>query len=116
MIAAAGAQATSFLSPPYFQVGVTLMIQFLAPIVAIAWNWAVRGRQPSGATLLAAAVALSGAALVIGGVDVAAAGRIRRASAADRRGADDRRHRAGPQRRKHRTRTPPTDATERTPT
>ncbi|WP_433599676.1 hypothetical protein ACQPXH_29315 [Nocardia sp. CA-135953] len=47
VIAVAGVQASFLLSRPYLQVGVTLMIQFLVPI---AWNWAVRGRRPSGAT------------------------------------------------------------------
>ncbi|MFX0580548.1 EamA family transporter [Nocardia nepalensis] len=65
VIAVAGVQASFFLSLPYLQVGVTLMIQFLAPIAVIAWNWAARGRRPSGATVLGAAVALGGAALVI---------------------------------------------------
>ncbi|MCP2289291.1 EamA family transporter [Nocardia amikacinitolerans] len=65
VIAVAGVQATFFLSLEYLQVGVSLMIQFLAPIVVIGWDWAVRGRRPSNATLLGAAVALVGAALVI---------------------------------------------------
>ncbi len=65
VIALAGVQATFFLSLEYLQVGVSLMIQFLAPIVVIGWDWVVRGRRPSDATLLGAAVALCGAALVI---------------------------------------------------
>ncbi len=65
VIAVAGVQATFFLSLEYLQVGVSLMIQFLAPIAVIGWDWAVRGRRPSDATLLGAAVALCGAALVI---------------------------------------------------
>ncbi|WP_433523126.1 hypothetical protein ACQPZ2_39980 [Nocardia pseudovaccinii] len=50
VIAVAGVQASFVLSRPYPQVGVTLMIQFLTPIAVIAWNWAVRGQRPSGAT------------------------------------------------------------------
>lgn len=65
VIGVAGVQATFFLSLQYLHVGVTLMIQFLAPIVVIGWDWAVRGRRPSGATLFGAGVALTGAALVI---------------------------------------------------
>ncbi|MFG1794358.1 EamA family transporter [Nocardia sp. NPDC049149] len=65
VIAILGVQATFLLSLPYLQVGVTLMIQFLAPIVVIGWNWAVRGHKPSHLTMLGAALALGGAALVI---------------------------------------------------
>ncbi|MGV9612453.1 EamA family transporter [Nocardia xishanensis] len=71
VIAVAGVQATFLLSLEYLQVGVSLMIQFLAPIAVIGWDWAVRGRRPSTATLLGAIVALGGAALVI---DVLGAG------------------------------------------
>lgn len=65
VVAVAGVQATFFLSLQYLQVGVTLMIQFLAPIAVIGWNWAIQRRKPSGATLLGAGLALGGAALVI---------------------------------------------------
>lgn len=65
IVAVAGVQATFFLSLQYLQVGVALMIQFLAPVVVIAWDWAVRRRRPSARTLTGAAVALAGAALVI---------------------------------------------------
>ncbi|WP_067861480.1 EamA family transporter [Nocardia shimofusensis] len=65
VVAVAGVQATFFLSLQYLQVGVALMIQFLAPVVVIFWDWAVRRRRPSARTLIGAAVALIGAALVI---------------------------------------------------
>lgn len=65
VIAIAGVQATFFLSLEYLQVGVSLMIQFLAPIAVIGWNWLVRGQRPGAATLLGAALAIGGAALVI---------------------------------------------------
>ncbi|WP_172964575.1 DMT family transporter [Nocardia sp. FDAARGOS_372] len=65
VVAVAGVQATFFLSLQHLQVGVALMIQFLAPVVVIAWDWVVRGRRPTPLTLLGAAVALGGAALVI---------------------------------------------------
>lgn len=65
VVAVTGVQATFFLSLQYLQLGVSLMIQFLAPVVVIFWNWAVRRRRPSARTLVGAAVALGGAALVI---------------------------------------------------
>ncbi|MFC9892398.1 DMT family transporter [Nocardia sp. NPDC127579] len=65
VIAIAGVQATFFLSLEYLQVGVSLMIQFLAPIAVIGWNWAVRGQRPTVATALGALLAIGGAALVI---------------------------------------------------
>lgn len=65
IIALASVQATFFLSLNYLQVSVALMIQFLAPIAVIGWNWAVRRRRPSWTTLVGAAVALGGATLVV---------------------------------------------------
>ncbi|MEV6273880.1 DMT family transporter [Nocardia sp. NPDC051832] len=65
VVAITGVQATFFLSLEHLQVGVSLMIQFLAPIAVIGWNWAVRGQRPSIATMVGAALAIGGAALVI---------------------------------------------------
>lgn len=65
VVAVAGVQATFFLSLQYLQVGVALMIQFLAPVVVIFWDWIVRRRRPSARTLVGATIALLGAALVI---------------------------------------------------
>ncbi|WP_429421843.1 EamA family transporter [Nocardia sp. GAS34] len=66
-------QATFFFSVRYVPVGVSLMIQFLAPIPVMGWNWLANGRRPSTATLVGAVLALVGAALVI---DVVHAGRL----------------------------------------
>ncbi|MBH0777560.1 EamA family transporter [Nocardia bovistercoris] len=79
VVALAGVQATFFLALEYLQVGVALMIQFLAPIAVIGWNWLVRARRPSAVTLLGATLAICGAALVIdvfdsGGLDVVGLG------------------------------------------
>ncbi|NEW39082.1 DMT family transporter [Nocardia cyriacigeorgica] len=65
VVAVAGVQASFFLSLQYLQVGVTLMIQFLAPVAVIGWNWVVRGHRPHAVTLLGAGIALAGSALVI---------------------------------------------------
>ncbi|MBJ8339323.1 DMT family transporter [Antrihabitans sp. YC3-6] len=64
-VAVAGVQATFFLSMQHLSVGVTLMIQFLAPIVVIAWEWLVRKRPASTLTIIGTVVALVGAAAVI---------------------------------------------------
>ncbi|UGT60025.1 DMT family transporter [Nocardia asteroides] len=64
-IGVAGVQASFFLSLATLQVAVTLMIQFLAPVVVIAWHWVVGRRRPSTGTLAGAAVTLAGAALVV---------------------------------------------------
>ncbi len=65
VLALAVVQATFFLALEHLSIGVTLMIQFLAPILVIAWDWLVRHRRPSVLTLLGAALALAGASLVI---------------------------------------------------
>ncbi|MGW0248708.1 EamA family transporter [Nocardia goodfellowii] len=65
VVAITGVQATFFLSLEYLQVGVSLMIQFLAPIAVIGWNWLVRGQRPSAATMVGAVLAIGGASLVI---------------------------------------------------
>ncbi|MEU8896882.1 EamA family transporter [Nocardia sp. NPDC048505] len=72
VVAITGVQATFFLSLEYLQVGVSLMIQFLAPIAVIGWNWAVRGQRPSPATMIGAVLAIGGAALVIDVFDAGA--------------------------------------------
>jgi drug/metabolite transporter (DMT)-like permease len=66
-------QATFFFSVQYVPVGVSLMVQFLAPIPVMGWNWLMHGQRPGTATIAGAALALVGAALVI---DVVHAGRL----------------------------------------
>ncbi|NMN96267.1 EamA family transporter [Antrihabitans stalactiti] len=65
IVAIATVQATFFLAIQSLSVGVTLMIQFLAPIVVIGWEWLVRDIRPSTLTILGAVLALAGAVLVI---------------------------------------------------
>ncbi|MGW4843123.1 EamA family transporter [Nocardia brasiliensis] len=71
VVAVTGTQATLFLALQTLPVAVALMIQFLAPIAVIGWNWAVRRRRPSRTTMFGTVAALGGAALV---VDVFGAG------------------------------------------
>ncbi|MCE5290321.1 MAG: DMT family transporter [Nocardiaceae bacterium] len=63
--AVALAQTTFFLSLTRLPVGVTLMIQFCAPVVVILWEWLVRQVPQSSTTLAGAALAIAGAVLVI---------------------------------------------------
>ncbi len=59
------AQTSFFMSLTRLPVGVTLMIQFTAPIVVILWEWLVRKIPQSSATLAGASIAIAGATLVI---------------------------------------------------
>ncbi|MBJ8347479.1 DMT family transporter [Antrihabitans sp. YC2-6] len=77
IIAVALVQAAFVFALQTVSVGVTLMIQFLAPILVIAWEWLVHGRRPSTRTVVGSGFALVGAALVVdpfSGVHVSAGG------------------------------------------
>lgn len=65
VFAVALAQTCFFLALTRLPVGVTLMIQFTAPIVVIFWEWLVRKIPQNPATLAGAAIAIAGATLVI---------------------------------------------------
>ena len=65
LTAIVGAQLSFFMAIQYLSVGVALMIQFLAPVVVIAWDWLVRHRRVGTVTLAGTALALVGAAAVI---------------------------------------------------
>ncbi|WP_278314654.1 EamA family transporter [Lolliginicoccus levis] len=64
--AIAGVQLCFFSAVQYLPVSVALLIEFLAPVVVLAWAWLVRGSRPDRATLLGAAVAVAGLVLVVG--------------------------------------------------
>ncbi len=64
--AIAGVQLCFFSAVQYLPVSVALLIEFLAPVVVLAWAWLVRGTRPDRATLLGAAVAVCGLVLVVG--------------------------------------------------
>ncbi|MFC7450573.1 EamA family transporter [Rhodococcus daqingensis] len=77
LMAVAGVQTGFFLSLQYLSVGVALMIQFLAPLLVLAWAWARRGERPGAVTLLGTALALAGAVGVLdlfGSVDISLVG------------------------------------------
>ncbi|WP_433296873.1 EamA family transporter [Pseudonocardia sp. CA-142604] len=65
LLAAAGVQVTFFNALVYVPVTIALLLQYLGSILVIAWVWVVRGQPPGRRTVLGAAVALTGLALVV---------------------------------------------------
>jgi drug/metabolite transporter (DMT)-like permease len=65
VLAVAGVQVAFFNALLYVPVAIALLLEFLGPILVLAWVWLVR-RQPLGArTLCGAAIALFGLSLVV---------------------------------------------------
>ncbi|MBQ7805568.1 EamA family transporter [Rhodococcus sp. (in: high G+C Gram-positive bacteria)] len=70
-------QLCFFNAVQHLSVGVALLLEYLAPIIVIGWVWITKGARPSVQTLLGAAVALIGAAVVIdvfGSAEISAVG------------------------------------------
>jgi drug/metabolite transporter (DMT)-like permease len=65
MLAMAGVQVAYFNALQYVPVAIALLLEFLGPILVIAWVWLVRRQPPSGRTLLGAAVTVFGLSLVV---------------------------------------------------
>lgn len=65
VFAISGVQLCFFNAVQHLSVGVALLLEYLAPIIVIGWVWITKGARPSVQTLLGAAVALIGAAVVI---------------------------------------------------
>lgn len=78
VFAVAGAQLFYFLAVGHLEVGVALLIEYMAPVVVVGWLWATRGQRPGLLTLLGATVAVGGLVLLLGllsgGVQVDAVG------------------------------------------
>ena len=77
VFAISGVQLCFFNAVQHLSVGVALLLEYLAPIIVIGWVWITKGTRPSVQTLLGAAVALIGAAVVIdvfGSAEISAAG------------------------------------------
>lgn len=77
VFAISGVQLCFFNAVQHLSVGVALLLEYLAPIIVIGWVWITKGARPSVQTLLGAAVALIGAAVVIdvfGSAEIGAVG------------------------------------------
>lgn len=65
VLAVAGAQLCYFSAVSYMQVGPALLIEYTAPAAVVAWLWLRHGQRPGPVTLVGAALAASGLALVL---------------------------------------------------
>lgn len=77
VFAISAVQLCFFNAVQHLSVGVALLLEYLAPIIVIGWVWITKGARPSVQTLLGAAVALIGAAVVIdvfGSAEISAVG------------------------------------------
>ncbi|GAB4083576.1 EamA family transporter [Myceligenerans cantabricum] len=73
LVAVAGTQLTFFYAVSYLDVGVALLIEFMAPVAVVGWMWARHGRRPGLLTCVGGVVALGGLVLVL---DLASGGGI----------------------------------------
>jgi drug/metabolite transporter (DMT)-like permease len=62
----AGAQLFYFNAVQHLSVGVALMLEYLGTILVVGWMWARHGHRPRRLTLIGAAAALAGLALILG--------------------------------------------------
>jgi drug/metabolite transporter (DMT)-like permease len=65
LAAVAGCQLTYFYAVEHLQVGVALLIEYIAPVAVIAWMWLRHGHRPGVLTLVGAGVASAGLVLVL---------------------------------------------------
>jgi drug/metabolite transporter (DMT)-like permease len=73
VFAVAGAQLCFFYALQHLDVGVALLLEFLAPVLLVGWTWFRTRRPPGAVTVVGCVVALVGLAFV---VDVFGAGRV----------------------------------------
>lgn len=66
LLAVAGAQLCFFYAVMTLQVGVALLIEYMAPVAVVLFLWLVRGERPGRLTVAGAVVAMGGLALVLG--------------------------------------------------
>ena len=66
VLAVALPQACYFFAIQRLPVGPALLIEYIAPIVVIAWLWATQGQRPTRLTTTGAAVAMVGLVAVLG--------------------------------------------------
>ena len=65
ILAVAGAQFCYFSAIQYMQVGPALLIEYTAPAAVVVWMWLRHHQRPGRITLLGAAIAVVGLALVL---------------------------------------------------
>ena len=65
IVAVAGTQLCFFNAVQYLDVGVALLLEFLAPVLLLGWTWWRTGRPPSPLTTAGAMVAVGGLLLVL---------------------------------------------------
>jgi drug/metabolite transporter (DMT)-like permease len=65
MVAIALAQLCYFSAVQYLSVGVALLLEYLAPVILIAWHWARSQRRPAWPVLAGAGLSIIGLAFVL---------------------------------------------------
>lgn len=66
LLAVAGAQLCYFYAVQTLQVGVALLIEYMAPVAVVLFLWLARGERPGRLTVAGAVLAMGGLALVLG--------------------------------------------------
>jgi drug/metabolite transporter (DMT)-like permease len=65
LVPVAGSQWAYFQAVSYMQVGPALLVEYTAPVAVVVWLWLRRGERPGRRTVLGAAIALVGLAMVL---------------------------------------------------
>jgi drug/metabolite transporter (DMT)-like permease len=65
VLAVAGAQLAFFKAIQHVPVGVALLLEYSGILLVVAWMWVVHGERPRPLTVVGAAVAIAGLALVL---------------------------------------------------
>lgn len=66
VVAVAATQLCYFLAVQTLPVAVALLIEYLAPVLVVAWLWLRHGQRPGSLTVIGAVLAMTGLALVLG--------------------------------------------------
>jgi drug/metabolite transporter (DMT)-like permease len=65
LVAVAGAQLFYFNAIERMPVGVALLLEYLGPVLVVGWLWLRRGQRPRRLTVIGAAAAIAGLAMVL---------------------------------------------------
>lgn len=65
LLAMAGVQVAFFNAVRYMPVSIALLLEYLGPVLVIAWVWVVRRQPPARRTLLGAGIAIVGLLMVV---------------------------------------------------